>query len=237
MERIRFSFARKMPLAYISHLDTMRLFLRALRRSGLPLAYSQGYNPHPRLTLALPLPLGVTASGELGEIIFAETVGPGKFIKSLSPQLPESLELTGASVVSYELPSLAAKVCAARYRIFAINGFDRESRQALLQQALDSLMAKEEIILERINKKKKRTCINIRPFIYEAAFLSEENKPLELNMLLKAGSSGGVSPFLVVEQLGTDTGSDLFKVENWHFHREKLYGEKKGKLQALSEGM
>lgn len=237
MERIRFSFARKMPLAYISHLDTMRLFLRALRRSGLPLAYSQGYNPHPRLTLALPLPLGVTASGELGEIFFAEAVGTEKFIKSLSLQLPESLELTGASVVSYDLPSLAAKVCAARYRLFAINGFDLANRQPLLQQALDSLMVREEIILERINKKKKRTFINIRPFIYEAAVLKEENKPLELNMLLKAGSSGGVSPFFVVEQLGTETGSDFFSVENWHFHREQLFGENMGKLQPLSEGM
>ncbi len=236
MERIRFSFARKMPLAYISHLDIMRLFLRALRRSGLPLAYSQGYNPHPRLTLALPLPLGVTASGEMGEIYFAETVGTEKFIRSLSPQLPESLELTGASLASHELPSLAAKVCAARYRAIAINSSDWEREQALLQLALDSLLAKEEIILERVNKKKKRTCINIRPFIYEAAVLKEEKKPVELNMLLKAGSSGGVSPFFVVEQLGIETGSDFLNVENLQFHREQLYVENKGKIQPLLAG-
>ncbi|MGM0653222.1 MAG: TIGR03936 family radical SAM-associated protein, partial [Bacillota bacterium] len=75
MERLSFSFARKIELAYISHLDMMRLLLRALHRSGLPLAYSQGYNPHPRLTLALPLPLGVTASEEFGEVFFTEPVG------------------------------------------------------------------------------------------------------------------------------------------------------------------
>ncbi len=237
MERIRFSFARKKPLAYISHLDIMRLFLRALRRSALPVAYSQGYNPHPRLTLALPLPLGVTAAEELGEIVFAEVVGPEKFINILSLQLPGALELLHAVSADPEQPALAAKVCAARYRVYFSRGSDVTGNEKLLEQALEYLMAKEEIILEKKSKKKKTININVRPYIYEAVIIKKEDKPLELRLLLKAGSSGGVSPFFVIEQLTSVIGSALFNDHDWHVHREKLYADHNGTLQPLSERM
>ncbi len=237
MERLRFSFARKKSLAYVSHLDMLRLFLRALRRSSLPLAYSQGYNPHPRITLALPLPLGVTASEELGEIYFAETIGPEKFLDLLGRQLPESLELLGAVSAKPELPSLASKVSAAHYRVFISGGSDPAIKEDELREALEGLLAKEEILMERQGKKKKTTCLNVRPYIFEAALLSEENRPLELSLILKAGSSGGVSPFFILGRLETENDPVSFNVQDWHVHREKLYAEQNGILQPLSEGM
>ncbi len=236
MERMSFSFARKEPLAYISHLDLMRLFLRALRRSNLPLAYSQGYNPHPRLTLALPLPLGVTASAELGEIYFAEPVGSEKFIKTLGQQLPEALELLGASSVGPEMPALASIVSAAHYRA-VLNNREHKVERQVLQQALDNLMGKEEIILERRNKKKKLVKTNVRPYIFEMTAREAENKPVEFGMLLKAGSSGGVSPFFIIEQLQLEMGSQSFVDQNWLVHRERLYAEQNGILQPLKERM
>ncbi len=237
MERLCFSFARTMPLAYISHLDMMRLFLRALRRSNLPLAYSQGYNPHPRLTLALPLPVGVTASEELGEIFFAEAVSPEDFISILGSQLPASLELTGAGRLSPESTSLAARVCAALYRVFVSDEPDRGTQYLLLRGALDKLMSREEILMERKSKKKKITFINVRPYILKAEIIYKEGRPLELSLLLKAGSSGGVSPFFIIEQLKMEAGSGLMDASSWHVHREKLYTGQNGSLQPLPERM
>ncbi|HED24896.1 MAG TPA: DUF2344 domain-containing protein, partial [Firmicutes bacterium] len=81
MNRIWFSFARRERLRYISHLDMLRLFIRALRRGRLPLVYSKGFNPHPRFSLALPLPLGTTADDELGEVFLTAAVGTETFVR------------------------------------------------------------------------------------------------------------------------------------------------------------
>lgn len=237
MERLSFSFARKIELAYISHLDMMRLLLRALHRSGLPLAYSQGYNPHPRLTLALPLPLGVTASEEFGEVFFTEPVGPEVFTESLSLQLPSGLELSGASILKPELPALAAEVSAAHYRVFAEAFINQGKEYQELKAALDGLLETEELIMERRNKKNKVTYKNARPYIFKATLKQEEKQALELSLLLKAGSSGGVSPFFIIEQLQAECYSGIKESGSWHVHREKIYKGPEENLRPLSEGM
>ncbi len=237
MERLSFSFARKPELSYISHLDMMRLMLRALRRSGLPIAYSQGYNPHPRLTLALPLPLGVTASEEYGEVYFSEPVGTELFLEKLRRQLPPDLELTGAFIRKPELPALAAEVSAANYIVFIETYLDQGIFFKDLSSALDTLMNKEEILMERRNKKKKATYKNIRPYIYTANLNEGQNKIPELSLLLKAGSSGGVSPFFIIEQLQAGSELNIADQGLWKVHRQKIYKGSQENLQPLSEGM
>ena len=68
MQRIRISFSRGEKVKYISHLDLMRLWERALRRASIPIAYSQGFSPHPKISIAAPLPIGVTSDGEFMDI-------------------------------------------------------------------------------------------------------------------------------------------------------------------------
>lgn len=237
MNRICFSFARKMSLAYISHLDMLRLFLRALRRSRMPLAFSRGYNPHPRLTLALPLPLGVTASEEYGEIYFTEAIQPKYFISNLNPQLPEALELTGAFSASLEAPSLASLVVAALYRAILKSSSAHDVNSESVQDALERLLAREEILVQRKTKKKKIIYTNVRPYIIEAAVKNENNEPMELNLVLKAGSQGGISPVFLLEQLESDPAATNIRVCDWQLHRERLYINQNGILQPLSEGM
>lgn len=222
MSRIRFTFTREVALAYLSHLDMLRLFLRALRRSGLPLEYSRGYNPHPRFTLALPLPLGVTAGEEIGEVFFSEKVEAGFFIEELTSQLPGGIELTGAFSVGAEGPSIAALVRAALYRaklksISAVHG-----NAMLVKESLEKMLLKEEIIMKRTNKKKKIVSTNVRPFIKEAKMFYEQDKNLELMLELEAGSQGGISPVFFLEQLQKEAPSEIPGVHDWHIHREKI---------------
>jgi radical SAM-linked protein len=235
--RICFSFARKMALSYLSHLDMLRLFLRALGRSGMPLAYSHGYNPHPRFTLALPLPLGVTAAEEFGEIFFTEEIAPDRFISLLQAQLPEALVLTGATVVDMQKPSIASHVGAALYRAVprgdCLNGID----PATLRGALDSLMEKAEILARRKTKKNKFVYTDVRPYILELEAGKYEDGSLMLKLLLQAGSQGGVPPAYVIEHLKQETGFGCFHASDWHIHRERLFMKKDGVLQPLSERM
>lgn len=237
MMRIRFSFARKMALSYISHLDMLRLFLRALSRSGLPLVYSQGFNPHPRFNLALPLPLGITAGEEYGEVFFTEEISPEQFMETLKAQLPENLVITAASVAEAEAPSLPSLVSAALYRAVPEDDAMVNVNAKLLQDALARLMAEEEIIVRRKTKKNKITCTNVRPYIFEIEVKELDHNPLVLSMLLQAGSQGGVSPAFVIEQLEMEPGSGRLCASDWKIHRERLYSKQNETLRPLSEGM
>lgn len=234
MTRIRFSFARTMALSYLSHLDMLRLFLRALSRSGLPLAYSKGYNPHPRFNLALPLPLGITAGAEYGEVFLTGEISPELFVELLKMQLPEGLVISGASVADQEAPALPSLVNAALYRAVQRSGAGIIVKAELLQAAVDRLMSEEQILLKRKTKKKKTTYTNVRPFILEAAVGKSDNELL-LNLLLQAGSQGGVSPVFVIEQLEPEPGCGRLRAYDWHIHRDRLYFKNNGILQPFNE--
>lgn len=222
MSRIRFTFTRDILLAYISHLDMLRLFIRALRRSNLPLEYSQGYSPHPRFTLALPLPLGVTAGEEFGEVYFSETIEPGFFKEKLAFQLPKGLELTNAFLVSTEAPSIAALVRAASYRAKLKETSPDDGKINFIKESLEKLLSKEEIIMKRTNKKKKIISTNVRPFIKKAEICYKKNTGLELMLELEAGSQGGISPVFFLEQLQGEAPAEMPGLHEWQIHREKL---------------
>ena len=81
---------------YVSHLDFVRMFGRAIRRAKLPIAYSEGFNPHPLLTFALPLSVGYTSECEILELVFAEDVSPGEVMDRLNSVLPEGVRILEA---------------------------------------------------------------------------------------------------------------------------------------------
>ncbi len=244
MTRIRFSFARHDALKHISHLDMMRLFQRALRRSDLPLVYSEGYNPHLRFNLALPLPVNVTASEEYGEIFLSGPVTVDYFAQALREQIPEGLVITGAKALDHSAPLLPSLISAALYRASLQAVKERRPDFEQYQEALKRLMARDEILTAR-NKKKhkkqkkqKKGYVNVRPFIFEAYF-SQKQAPcsLELKMLLQTGNRGGVSPFFIIESLEKEINSKNNHKAHWELHREKLYQGDNQFLQPVSEGM
>src|SRR3990172_6617082 len=106
MQRLRLTFSRGEAVKHLSHLALMRLWERALRRADLPLAYSQGFSPHPRLSLAAPLAIGVTSSAELMDIFLERRVSPLFLLKTLKGQLPGGIDLLEVLEVGLGLPSL-----------------------------------------------------------------------------------------------------------------------------------
>jgi radical SAM-linked protein len=133
MQRLRVRFLRGEELKFISHLDMMRLWQRALRRAGMPLAYSEGFNPHPRLSLAAPLQIGVTSEAELMDIFFAGWVSPHFFTMAIGQQLPHGVEVQGAHVIAVNAASLQSLVRFAEYRVVMSMEFpDMEARIAEL---------------------------------------------------------------------------------------------------------
>jgi hypothetical protein len=114
--RLRFGFAKGGTLALISHLDTLRMLERALRRSGLPVSFTGGFHPLPRLQLALPLPLGVEGEGEWLDLEFTAPIDPETARQALAAVLPAEFRLLSATVVPVASPSLSQELEAAQWR-------------------------------------------------------------------------------------------------------------------------
>ncbi len=93
MYRVSFVFAKVGMMRYISHLDLMRLFMRAMRRAGLPLKLSEGFSPHPKLSFKRALKLGLESENEEAAILLRFPVSPEEFKNTLQPQLPEGIRI------------------------------------------------------------------------------------------------------------------------------------------------
>ena len=91
MYKMNFVFAKKGTMRFISHLDLMRLFMRALRRADFPLKITQGFNPHPKLSIKRALKLGVESDNEEASIVLKEQISPEEFKQRLQRQLPEGI--------------------------------------------------------------------------------------------------------------------------------------------------
>ena len=137
MQRLRIRFCRGEELKFISHLDLMRLWQRALHRARIPLAYSAGFRPHPRESLAVPLPIGVTSQAELMGIICTKWASPHFFTATVSQQLPPGIEILQVYQVALTMPSLQSQVRYAEYRVEV----ETEKGQGDIESAVTSLLS------------------------------------------------------------------------------------------------
>jgi radical SAM-linked protein len=99
MQRIRIKYRKGEEVKFISHRDLIRAFTRAIRRAGLPIAYSQGFNPHMKISWGNALKVGAASEGEFAELQFEGWVKPREVIEKLGPQMPKGLEILEANLV------------------------------------------------------------------------------------------------------------------------------------------
>ena len=136
MQRLRLRFSRGPELKYISHLDLMRAWERAFRRAKLPLAYSQGFTPHPRISLAAPLPLGVTSDAEMMELYLTRWLSTQTFLSMVGAQIPPGLGISEVWIIGEQAPSLQSQVSFAGYRV----GISQEISLAELKEKAGHLL-------------------------------------------------------------------------------------------------
>lgn len=198
VQRLRVKFARGAEIEYISHLDVMRAWERALRRATIPLAYSHGFHPQPRIALAAPLPVGVTSEGELMDVFLCQRLQPREFLNKVRPQLPPGLEILDVREVPLEEPSLQSRVRFADYRADIrsdLPGWEIEERVRQLLEAT-------EVLGERRREGKVRR-YNLRPLV-ERLVVESWNESKRLRMRLRNSPSGAARPDEVVEALGLE---------------------------------
>lgn len=187
----RLTYCKVGRLRWLGHLDTSRALERALRRSGLPVAYSQGFNPHMKLSLAHPLPVGVEGLAELCAVDLAKEVSPLDIGKKLLPQLFDELQVASAQVLVRGRRSPFADLSVASYELF-LSGEGRRWRDAL-SEALGSCLGADELLMQR-QTKRKSVQVDIRPYIYDARLSSEAEGFVTLEVELGLGEGRLVKP-------------------------------------------
>ena len=115
VQRLRVRFSRGEEVKFVTHLDLMRLWERALRRAKIDVAYSEGFTPHAQLSLAAPLAVGVTSDGELLDVFLGSRLTPLDFMREIGRQLPAGVEALEVEEVGLRAPSLQAELRAAEY--------------------------------------------------------------------------------------------------------------------------
>ena len=197
MQRVRIKFTREEAVKYISHLDVMRLWQRTFVRAGVDLAYSEGFNPHPKMSLAAPLALGVTSEAELMDITLNRWTSPPAFRAAVEGQLPEGVRIREVLAVAPTLPSLQSQVRLAEYRVTVAT----EQTVEEVQAAIDALLAKETLPWEHRRDTGLRK-YDLRALINDLWPGERRGGAQEIGMLLRCDSQGSGRPEQVAAALG-----------------------------------
>lgn len=205
-QRVRVVFRKRGVLQWVSHLDTMRAWERTLRRAGLPLAYTQGFSPHPRIALAAPLPVGFEGERELMDIWLDPALDPTLVQRRIEPKLPPGLEIVEVEEVAERLPSLQSLLRTACYRV----SYHRAAVDpSALETRLADFLALESLSWEERRGEKTRT-VDVRAGVLEAALSTEPASGSEgegivvLTLRLSLEEGRGVRAQSVVEALGLE---------------------------------
>ena len=193
VDRLRIGFAKTGSLALISHLDTLRMLERALRRSGLPVSFTGGFHPLPRLQLALPLPLGVEGSGEWLDLEFTEQVDPGLVRSRLQPELPAGFQLLSAIRVEVFGVSLSQELASAHWQFVLQPQAGAPPTPEQWQQARASLLAAETLTWNDTDKKGRPRSRDCRPFLLDLQWAEPQSDGSLLCTLWAAIDAAGRS--------------------------------------------
>jgi radical SAM family uncharacterized protein/radical SAM-linked protein len=149
--RVRIRYAKQGRLTALSHLETMHALLRALRRARLPLAFSQGYHPKPRVSFGPALAVGVESRAELFDLELVGRVAGGEVAAALAPELPEGLSLLSAESLPPGTPSLGESLRAIHY----VADFTGESAdEAALQGRVEAFLGTDRTVIRRERRPK-----------------------------------------------------------------------------------
>ena len=197
MQRLRIRFSRSEELKFISHLDIIRLWERALRRAHIALAYSEGFSPHPRISLAAPLSVGITSDVELMDVVLAGQVSPHWFTASVNRQLPPGISVLEAYLIAPAVPSLQSQVRFARYEVDVETGKNTEEIEA----SISGLLALEHLSWYHMRDTGRRE-YDLRDLIDDIQLIGHKNSLCTIEMMLRCDNSGSGRPEQVAAALG-----------------------------------
>lgn len=208
--RYQITFTKAGPMRFTGHLDLHKTLERTMRRANLPVVYSEGFNPRPKLQLASALPLGYTSEAEVAEFWLKEPLPLEEVAKAFKAAAPPGLELLGAVLPEPKAPKPQNALQSAEFAIRF------KTMHPGLEDAVAGMLAAETLPRVRVRKGKKKN-YDLRPLLLDAAVTpADGDQPQQLTLHLRAEPSATGRPDEVLDELGVDPLSP-------HIHRTRLH--------------
>jgi radical SAM-linked protein len=194
LNRYRLTYTRDRTVRFVGHLDLVKTWERILRRADLPVAYSQGFHPLPKITFASALPVGCTSGAELMDVVLAEPLDPSAMIQRLRSTLPAGIGIASIVEVPLNAPALQAELRWAEYLVTVETGEARDQIEAQVQ----AILAAPALPRERRGKS-----YDLRPLMLALSVESIQVSRVQLAMRLRADAAAGTGrPDEVLAALG-----------------------------------
>ena len=223
-------FTKEENIKFISHLDVLKTIQKNIRRAGLPVEFSQGFNPHMNTSIAQPLSVGVYSSGEYMDMVLISEVDEQEIVDKLNATAPSGIKYISALAIPYtpgekKVPQAMALIDAARYTIKI-----KYSDVSNLEEEMTNLVDSETWNTIKKSKKGERE-VNLKTLIKEFSFWIKDEF-LVLNVLISTGSREHLSADLVVSYIQEKTSNTLLDTFV-NIKREEMYFYKNEKLVPL----
>ncbi len=224
MSKRRLMFSKLNMAKFISHLDLLRCFTRSIMRSGLPVKYSQGFNPHQKITFSLPLSIGVTGERECVDIDFEDGASNEEIMERLNQNLPPDIR-----IISVGTPVKSANdIVSAEYEINLI------SDEPINSADVEEFFGRDEVIILKKTKKKGEQPANLMDFVkgctIEKSEETEDGFLIKLRLILSAGGQSNLKPEIAVKALADNIKP---KITAYDINRSRIFCMADGILQEF----
>ena len=204
---VRAKYSKGEEVKYVGHLDSMRTFIRCIKRTCLPIKYSAGFNPRVQISFALPLGVGVTSESEYFDLELESKMNETLLMGELNSVLPLGFKIREVKFIE-DKKSLMSLVKEAVYEITVEGDFE-------FSKIID-LFAEQYVMLEKESKNKKEMKeFNLKDYILDINFDEEKSKIIVHST---AGSMNNMNPQFIVKAIEMYVG----KVEDYEIHRKEL---------------
>ncbi len=180
----------------------VRLFTRTFSKAGIPIKFSEGYNPHPKFSIGNPLPLGTESLAEYMDVELAEWMDPETFIERMNKSLPQGIQLIECKMVEKKA-SLTSLISWSHYEIRFIS--DKLDGEDNFEEALSKWNSLSQVNITKKKKKGKKKVerqLDIKPLIGNITYKGKDNEDFHvLSALLKSGESGNLKPIELMEAM------------------------------------
>lgn len=226
--KYRIKYSKGFELRFVSHLDMMRIFQRAIKRAGLPIGYSHGFNPHQLMSFANPLSLGMTSIGEYCDVEFIRDENETIIKNKLNDVMNEGIEVIDVTRMAQTAKNAMASISACRYEVY----FNELMDENTVNKYADGFFNQKEIITMKKTKNNYKET-DIRPDIFGLKDISDKECG-KLDLMLAAGSIRSLRADLVAETFFKYAGVEFnkFKVR---YKRIDMYRELDGVLMPLDK--
>jgi len=227
VQKIRAQIRKDSPVKFVSHLDYAKVLERAIRRAELPIAFSEGFNPHMKISFGTVLPVGMTSETEFADFELTHSMEPQLFKEILNRQMPHGFRIIAAKDIPLSTPSLMAQLNLAKYMV--VVEFTDYLTFDELKEKVNTFLALDSIWIEKTTKSKTRNT-DIRAMIHAINVVGFAANVGELEMFLSIGNQGNLRPEQVLAAMQKYGFVEEYIINS--LHRVELYQKADGLLRT-----